>query len=111
MSMAKAHVTLVGGISDDDLDQAEKSQEDSTENLTAKTSTAKRRANLQEIENLYFTVSQSAAQKISNNRPEYFSLPDSLKLDIIGNDDDILLFSIFNFAESKRLSCWKLINL
>ncbi|XP_024149814.1 SLIT-ROBO Rho GTPase-activating protein 3 isoform X2 [Oryzias melastigma] len=55
MSMAKAHVTLVGGISDDDLDQAEKSQEDNTENLTAKTSTAKRRANLQEIENLYFT--------------------------------------------------------
>uniref|UniRef100_A0A3B3DUE2 Rho GTPase activating protein 4a n=1 Tax=Oryzias melastigma TaxID=30732 RepID=A0A3B3DUE2_ORYME len=50
-----AHVTLVGGISDDDLDQAEKSQEDNTENLTAKTSTAKRRANLQEIENLYFT--------------------------------------------------------
>ncbi|RVE70498.1 hypothetical protein OJAV_G00065140 [Oryzias javanicus] len=56
LSMATAHSTLLEGISDDDLDQSSSlSQEGSTENLTAKPSMAKRRANLQEIENLYFT--------------------------------------------------------
>lgn len=56
--MTAAQSSLLENISDDDLDPANgSSQEGSTENLTVKPSVARRRANLQEIENLYFTVS------------------------------------------------------
>lgn len=53
-----AHSSLLESISDDDLESViGASQEGSTENLTVKPSVARRRANLQETENLYFTVS------------------------------------------------------
>ncbi|XP_073325989.1 rho GTPase-activating protein 4-like isoform X1 [Pagrus major] len=55
-SMSAAQSSLLEGISDDDLDPSSgSSQEGSTENLTVKPSVARRRANLQEIENLYIT--------------------------------------------------------
>uniref|UniRef100_A0A4W6ESB9 Rho GTPase activating protein 4a n=1 Tax=Lates calcarifer TaxID=8187 RepID=A0A4W6ESB9_LATCA len=52
--------SLLEIIGDDDLEPnsgSSSSQDGSTENLTVKPSVARRRANLQEIENLYFTVS------------------------------------------------------
>lgn len=52
--MSAAQASLLEGISDD-LEPS--SQEGSTENLTVKPSVTRRRANLQEIEYLYFTVS------------------------------------------------------
>ncbi|XP_047449468.1 SLIT-ROBO Rho GTPase-activating protein 3-like [Mugil cephalus] len=57
-SMSTVQGSLLEGISDDDLElsiSGGSSQEGSTENLTVKPSVARRRANLQEIENLYFT--------------------------------------------------------
>ncbi|XP_074537334.1 rho GTPase-activating protein 4-like [Halichoeres trimaculatus] len=70
-SMTAAQSSLLENISDDDLDPGNgSSQEGSTENLTVKPSVARRRANLQEIENLYFTrvkeylVSSSLASKL-----------------------------------------------
>ncbi|XP_004070741.2 SLIT-ROBO Rho GTPase-activating protein 3 isoform X2 [Oryzias latipes] len=57
-SMVMVHSTLLEGIGDEDLDQSSGhglSQEGSTENLSAKSSMAKRRANMQETEGLYFT--------------------------------------------------------
>lgn len=59
-SMSAAQSTLLEGISDDDLETSSNSassQEGSTENLSVRPSVARRRANLQEVENLYFTVS------------------------------------------------------
>lgn len=59
-NMSAAEFSLLENISDDDLELSSgstSSQEGSTENLTVKPSVARRRANLQEIENLYFTVS------------------------------------------------------
>lgn len=56
-SMSATQSTLLEGISDDDLEPSSgsaSSQEGSTENLTVRPSVARRRANLQEIENLYF---------------------------------------------------------
>lgn len=58
--MSAAQSTLLEGISDDDLETSSNSassQEGSTENLSVRPSVARRRANLQEVENLYFTVS------------------------------------------------------
>ncbi|KAF7660118.1 hypothetical protein LDENG_00287830 [Lucifuga dentata] len=55
-NMLAARSSLLEGISDDDLEPGSgPSQEDSTENLAAKPSVARRRANLQETESLYFT--------------------------------------------------------
>lgn len=54
-SMSAAQASLLEGIGDD-LEPS--SQEGSTENLTVKPSATRRRANLQEIEYLYFTVSR-----------------------------------------------------
>lgn len=54
--MSAAQASLLEGIGDD-LEPS--SQEGSTENLTVKPSATRRRANLQEIEYLYFTVSRS----------------------------------------------------
>ncbi|XP_028265950.1 SLIT-ROBO Rho GTPase-activating protein 3-like [Parambassis ranga] len=54
-SMSSFEASLLEGIGDDDLDLSGSSQEGSTENLTVKPSVARRRANLQEMENLYFT--------------------------------------------------------
>ncbi|XP_023283300.1 rho GTPase-activating protein 4-like isoform X2 [Seriola lalandi dorsalis] len=57
-NMSAAQSTLLESISDDDLEPSSgsgSSQDGSTENLTVKPSVARRRANLQEIENLYFT--------------------------------------------------------
>ncbi|XP_056241172.1 rho GTPase-activating protein 4-like [Seriola aureovittata] len=57
-NMSAAQSTLLESISDDDLEPGSgsgSSQDGSTENLTVKPSVARRRANLQEIENLYFT--------------------------------------------------------
>ncbi|XP_076597059.1 rho GTPase-activating protein 4-like [Chaetodon auriga] len=55
-SMLAAQSSLLESITDDDLDPSSgSSQEGSTENLTVKPSVARRRANLQEIENLYIT--------------------------------------------------------
>uniref|UniRef100_A0A3P9IQG5 F-BAR domain-containing protein n=1 Tax=Oryzias latipes TaxID=8090 RepID=A0A3P9IQG5_ORYLA len=51
----------------------------STENLSAKSSMAKRRVNMQETEGLYFTVSPSS---VDNNGKEYFTLLDTFKLDV-----------------------------
>lgn len=59
-SMLGAHSSLVENISDDDLEPSSGNgsfQEGNTEIFTVKPSVARRRANLQEIENLYFTVS------------------------------------------------------
>lgn len=57
-SMSAAESSLLENIGDDDLEPSSgSSQEGSTENLMVKPSVARRRANLQEIENLYFTVS------------------------------------------------------
>lgn len=56
-SMSAAQSSLLESIGDDDLyPSSGSSQEGSTENLTVKPSVARRRANLQEIENLYITV-------------------------------------------------------
>lgn len=56
--MLAAQSSLLESITDDDLDSGNGSSQDgSTENLTVKPSAARRRANLQEIENLYSTVS------------------------------------------------------
>nr|XP_046252657.1 SLIT-ROBO Rho GTPase-activating protein 3-like [Scatophagus argus] len=53
-SMAAAQASLLESISDDDLDPCSGSfQEGSTENLTVKPNVARRRANLQETENIY----------------------------------------------------------
>lgn len=79
-SMVTVHSTLLEGIGDEDLDQSSGhglSQEGSTENLSAKSSMAKRRANMQETEGLYFTVSPSS---VNNNGKEYFTLPETFKL-------------------------------
>ncbi|KAM7411964.1 hypothetical protein PAMA_021778 [Pampus argenteus] len=57
-SMSAAQSTLLEGISDDDLEPSScntSSQEGSTENLAVKPSVTRRRTNLQETENLYFT--------------------------------------------------------
>ncbi|XP_030279240.1 rho GTPase-activating protein 4a [Sparus aurata] len=55
-SMSAAQSSLLENIGDDDLDPSSGSSQDgSTENLTVKPSVARRRANLQEIENLYIT--------------------------------------------------------
>ncbi|XP_041655708.1 rho GTPase-activating protein 4-like isoform X2 [Cheilinus undulatus] len=55
-SMTVSKSSLLENISDDDLEPGNmSSQEGSTENLTVKPSVARRRANLQEIENLFFT--------------------------------------------------------
>ncbi|CAJ1085267.1 rho GTPase-activating protein 4-like [Xyrichtys novacula] len=55
-NMRATQSSLLENISDDDLDPGSGlSQEGSTENLTIKPSVARRRANQQEIENLYFT--------------------------------------------------------
>ncbi|XP_061592197.1 SLIT-ROBO Rho GTPase-activating protein 3-like isoform X2 [Cololabis saira] len=56
-SMSAAESSLLEGISDDDLEPGggcDLSLEDSTENLAVKPSAARRRANLVEVENLYF---------------------------------------------------------
>ncbi|XP_040914385.1 rho GTPase-activating protein 4-like isoform X2 [Toxotes jaculatrix] len=56
-NMSAAQSSLLENVSDDDLDPSGgsgSSQDGSTENLTVKPSVARRRANLQEIENLYF---------------------------------------------------------
>lgn len=54
-SMLATQSSLLDGIGDDDLDPGSLSREGSTENLTVKPSVARRRANMQEIENLYIT--------------------------------------------------------
>uniref|UniRef100_A0A3Q2Q3L4 Rho GTPase activating protein 4a n=2 Tax=Fundulus heteroclitus TaxID=8078 RepID=A0A3Q2Q3L4_FUNHE len=57
-SMSTAKSSLLEGIGDDDLEPSigsGLSQEGSTENLTVKPSVARRRANLLEVENVYFT--------------------------------------------------------
>ncbi|KAG7520250.1 rho GTPase-activating protein 4-like [Solea senegalensis] len=57
-NMLAAHSSLVETIGDDDLEPSSygsSSKEGSIENLTVKPSVARRRANLQEIENMYFT--------------------------------------------------------
>uniref|UniRef100_UPI0037E8D195 rho GTPase-activating protein 4-like n=1 Tax=Semicossyphus pulcher TaxID=241346 RepID=UPI0037E8D195 len=55
-SMSAAQSSLLENIGDDDLDPGSgPSLEGSIENLSVKPSVARRRANLQEIENLYFT--------------------------------------------------------
>ncbi|XP_030589466.1 rho GTPase-activating protein 4-like [Archocentrus centrarchus] len=54
-SMSTAQSSLLEGISEDLEPNSGSSQEGSTENLTMKPSVARRRANLQEIECLYFT--------------------------------------------------------
>ncbi|XP_034732892.1 rho GTPase-activating protein 4-like isoform X1 [Etheostoma cragini] len=55
-SMLSAQCFLLESICDDDLEPSTGlSQEGSTENLTVKPSVARRRANMQEMENLYFT--------------------------------------------------------
>ncbi|KAM9855337.1 rho GTPase-activating protein 4a isoform 2-T2 [Aulostomus maculatus] len=54
--MSATQSSLLDNISDDDLEPCSTACEDgSTENLAARPSVARRRANLQEIENLYFT--------------------------------------------------------
>lgn len=54
-SMSAAQSSLLEGIDDNDLEPISGSQEDGTEILTAKPIVTRRRANVQEIENLYFT--------------------------------------------------------
>lgn len=56
--MSAAQSSLLENIGDTDLDLGSGSfQEGSTENLLVKPSVARRRANLQEVENVYITVS------------------------------------------------------
>lgn len=56
--MSGAQSSLLEGISDNDLDRSSSSShEGSTENLTLKPIVARRRASLQEVENVYITVS------------------------------------------------------
>lgn len=58
--MSAAQSSLLEGISEDDLELNSgtmSSQEGSIESLAARPSVACRRANLQELESLYFTVS------------------------------------------------------
>uniref|UniRef100_A0A3Q1FDI3 Rho GTPase activating protein 4a n=1 Tax=Acanthochromis polyacanthus TaxID=80966 RepID=A0A3Q1FDI3_9TELE len=57
-NMSSAQSNLLEGISDDDLELSSgsgSSHDGSTENLNVKPSVARRRASLQEVENLYFT--------------------------------------------------------
>ncbi|XP_059188601.1 rho GTPase-activating protein 4-like isoform X2 [Centropristis striata] len=66
-SVSASQSSLLESIGDDDLDL---SQDGSTENLAVKPSVARRRANMQEVENLYFTrvkeylVGSSLASKL-----------------------------------------------
>lgn len=56
--MLAAQSSLLENISDNELDPGSGwSQEGSTESLALKPSVARRRASLQEVENLYITVS------------------------------------------------------
>lgn len=56
--MLAAQTSLLENIADTDLDPGSgSSQEGSTENLLVKPSVARRRANLQEVENVFITVS------------------------------------------------------
>lgn len=58
--MSAAQSSLLENISDDDLEPNSgcgSSQEGNTEILTVKPTVARRRASMQEMENLYFTVS------------------------------------------------------
>lgn len=58
-SMSRSQSSLLEGMGDDDLDPSggALSHGGSNENLTVRPSVARRRANLQDIENLYFAVS------------------------------------------------------
>lgn len=67
--MLTAQSSLLESISDNDLDPSSGSfQEGSTENLTAKPSVARRRANLQDVENLYITVSLFVIINVKRNK-------------------------------------------
>lgn len=56
--MSAARASLLESIGDNELDLGSAAQDGSTENLAVKPSVARRRANLQEIENNYTTVSR-----------------------------------------------------
>lgn len=59
-SMSAAQSSLTESVCEDDLELSGgsvSSQEGSTEYLAARPSVARRKANLQELENVYFTVS------------------------------------------------------
>lgn len=66
-SMAAAKSSLLDSINDDDLEPSSgPSQEVSSETVVAKPSVARRRANLQETETLYFTVSSPSLNRRSS---------------------------------------------
>lgn len=78
--MSAAQSSLLENIGDTDLDPGSgSSQEGSTENLLVKPSVARRRANLQEVENVYITVSltplTSPGQRFESVRFRSESLP------------------------------------
>lgn len=63
--MLAAQSSMLENISDDELDPSNGwSQEGSTENLALKSSVTRRRANLQEVENLYITVSLNSSKLV-----------------------------------------------
>lgn len=67
--MFAAQSSLLESISDNDLDPSSGSfQEGSNENLTVKPSVARRRANLQDVENLYITVSLFVIMDLKRNK-------------------------------------------
>lgn len=65
-SMLAARSSLLENVVDTDLDPGSgSSQEGSTENLLVKPSVARRRANLQEVENVFATVSRTFSRGLS----------------------------------------------
>lgn len=65
--MLAAQSSLLENIADTDLDPGGgSSQEGSTENLLVKPSVARRRANQQEVENVFITVRLAAALSVGS---------------------------------------------
>lgn len=84
--MSAAQASLLESISEDDLELGiSAAQEGSTENLMVKPSVTRRRTNLQEIENLYTTVSLFCEVMNQSNKLQCCS-PDHLKNQVIIQD-------------------------
>lgn len=128
--MSGAQSSLLEGISDNDLDcSSSSSQEGSTENLTLKPSVARRRASLQEIENVYITVSLPFFFFFSEDEMTRYAVVQRTDVSLlfvcllgfsrkcwrpwgkknITIDGDIMIMTLNNicFLEIQRVPCWQ----
>lgn len=87
--MLAAQSSLLENIADTDLDPGSgSSQEGSTENLLVKPSVARRRANLQEVENVFITVSLAATFSLSLFAIQIYVAPDYFSLSFLWAEDE-----------------------